>query len=360
MNNNNMQVIDQGYLGTSDILDPFALRPWVTRRGQSVVTEIVDMKLNKESGKPEPVFRNRQIFRNALLRKYEWELIDAEVQDVMRQPLVGVNDLLANGLTKQLGGVGISISTYEQLSDMSAADVSMSLNPKKGEGDQVAFTPVSIPIPIVSKPFTLDMRTLDASRRVGESLDTTQARTATRKVREAVEDMLFNGVGITVETATVYGYTNHPKRLTDTAANYGGGDFGTEGNAHKTLVGMIAAAVAAGAPGPYGVYIAPTQYRQIQELWSTGNTAESQLSSILRTLTELKFVRRSSSLADGSTLLVQLAKETVDLAIGMDVTPVSWQEFGGLVNEFRVMTAVAPRIKYDANDQCGVVHATGC
>lgn len=358
MNHNNL-AITRGYVTENQILDPFAMRPYVNKRGIPVIAVVSGMKQNAD-GTQTPVYREKQVFTNALLRKYEWEMIDAEVEDVMRQPLVGVNDLLAAGLTKPLGSIGTSISTYEQLSDMSDADVSMTLTPKKGENDRVEFTPQSIPVPIISKPFSLDLRTLDASRRIGESLDVTQARVATLKVRETLESILFNGSDIVVDTFAIYGYTNHPKRDTATATQYGGGDWGTAGNAHKTVVGMITALNAKGFFGPFGLYINSTQYSEILQLWSTGNTAESQLSTMQRTIPDLKFVRRAPKLDAGECVLVQLSKEVVDLAIAMDVTPVSWQEYGGMVNEFRVMTAVVPRIKFDANDQCGVAHATGC
>jgi uncharacterized linocin/CFP29 family protein len=358
--NHNSQIIQKGYMNNGQILDPFSMRPYLNERGEAVVTELSHMNQNAD-GVPEPVYKERKIHTNALLRRYEWELIDAEVNDVMRQPLVGVNDLLSLGLTKQLGGIGTSISTYEQLSDMSPADVSMSVTPKKGEDDRVAFTPQSIPVPIISKPFSLDLRTLDASRRVGESLDVTQARVATIKVRQTIEDMLFNGSSLLVDTFPIYGYTTHTKRSTATAAGYGGADWSAaDGNAHKTIVGMIKALNDLGFFGNFGLYVNPTQYSEIMHLTGTGSFSETQLSVIEKTIPDLSFVRRASSLSTGECTLVHLAKETVDLAIGMDVAPVSWQEYGGLVNEFRVMGAIVPRVKYDANDACGVAHATGC
>lgn len=358
--NHNLQVLNQGYLGANQILDPYSMRPYRNSRGESVVTEIAGVKQNAD-GKMVPTFRERKIATNALLRRYEWEMIDAEVMDVMRQPMVGIADLLNGGLTKPLGGIGVSISVYEQLSDMSAADVSMSVTPKKGEGDRVAFTPQSIPVPIISKPFSLDLRTLEASRRVGESLDVTQARTATIKVRQAIEDMLFNGSSLIVDTFPIYGYTTHTYRVADTAAGFGGADWSAaDGNAHKTVVGMIKALNDKGFFGPFGLYINATQYSEILHLTGDGDNSNTQLSVIQRTIPDLKFVRRSSNLDTGECTLVNMSKETVDLAIAMEVTPVSWQEYGGLVNEFRIMGAMVPRIKFDANNACGVAHATGC
>lgn len=307
--NHNSQIIKQGYLQDGQLLDPLSMRPYLNKQGVPVVAEIAGVKTNAD-GKPTPQYRERRVYTQALLRKYEWELIDAEVLDVMRQPLVGVSDLLSAGLTHNVGDIGVSISTYEQLSDMSDADVSMSVTPKKGEGDRVEFTPVSIPIPIISKPFTLDLRTLAASRRgAGEAIDVTQARTATRKVRETLEEMLFNGHDLTVQTYSIYGYTNHPRRSTGAAAAYGGADWSAaQGNAHKTIVGMIQALINLGATGPFGLYVNNTQYSEILQLNGDGNTAESQLTTILRTVPDLKFVRRAPRLDAGEAVLVQMTK----------------------------------------------------
>lgn len=355
-------ILTQGYMRAGeDVLDPFRMRPYKNSRGENVVSVFQGNQViqNKDGSQTfKPMFKEKPIFQNALLRKYDWEVIDAAVMDVMRQPLIGIQDLISRGLTRPLGSIGISIATYEQLSDMTPADISMNVTPRKGENDRVAFTPQSVPVPIISKPFTLDLRTLEASRRSGEGLDTTQARVATLKVREALEDMYFNGSTIQMQNFNVYGLLNAPKRISDTAAGYGGGVWSAaDGNAHKTITGMIAALVAKGFYGPYGVYVSPTPYAV--SLGLTGaNLTETQLSVIQRTIPDVAFIKRAPRLPDGTVVVVQLTAEVVDLAIGQDVTPLSWQEFGGLMNEFRVLMAAVPRIKFDANDNCGVAVAT--
>ena len=355
-------IFQQGFMRPGeDVLDPYRMRPYKNNRGENVISVLSGHKIIQNadgSQTMKPVYKEKVIYQNALLRKYDWEVIDTAVMDVMRQPLIGIQDLISAGLTRPLGGIGVSVSTYEQLSDMTPADVSMNVTPQKGEFDRVAFTPQSVPVPIISKPFSLDLRTLEASRRSGEGLDTTQARVATLKVREALEDMLFNGSTIQMKSFKVYGYTNAPNRITDTAAGFGGGVWSAaDGNAHKTITGMIAALVAKGFYGPYGVYISPTPYAV--SLGLTGaNLTETQLSVIQRTIPDVKFIKRAPRLTDGLVIVVQLTAEVVDLAIGQDITPLSWQEYGGLMHEFRVLMAAVPRIKFDANDNCGVAVAT--
>lgn len=361
--NRNQQIISQGYVDQRNLLDVHSMRPFINSRGEVVCTYPAGIEVVKnEKGVPtgtRVVYKNRRVIKNALLRQRDWEQIDAAVRDVMRQPLVGLDDLRANGLTQPLDGLGVTLSTYDQISDMSPAGVHMNVMPHKVEKDRPEFSAVSVPIPVISKPFTLDLRVLDASRRNGhEGLDVTGVRVATIKVREAIDDIIFNGSDVQIGTYKIYGYTNHPNRLADTAANFGGGDWGTDGNAHKTISGMIAAAVALGFNGPFGLYVASTQYAQTLNL-TGANLSDTQLSVITRTIPDLRFVKRAPKLAAGSAVLVNLTKETVDMAVGQDITSVSWQEFGGLVNEFMVLAAMAPRLKYDVDGTLGVIHVTG-
>lgn len=359
----NAQIINQGYVDQRSLLDVHSMRPFINSRGEVVCSYPAGVKMvkNEATGKmiQQVVYRNRRVFKNALLRARDWEQVDSAVRDVARQPLVGLDELRANNLTQRLDGLGVTLSTYDQISDMSPAGVHMNVMPHKVEKDRPVFGAVSVPIPVISKPFTLDLRTLDASRRNGhEGLDVTGIRVATIKVREAIDDIIFNGSDVQIGNYVIYGYTNHPDRLADTAGNFGGGDWATDTNPHKTITGMIAGLNARGFYGPFGLYVSTTQYNQGLALTGDAKT-QTQLSVIQATIPDLKFVRRSYKLADGTAVLVQLTRETVDIAIGQDIAPVSWQDFGGLVNEFMVLAAMAPRLKADSDGNLGVAHVTG-
>lgn len=293
---------------------------------------------------------------NALLRREEWERIDDAVLDVARTDLVGVADLINLGLTQDLGGLGTIISTYEQLSDMTEAEVSMT-GAARGERDRVTFTPVSIPVPIIHKDFQLDIRHLLASRNKGEALDTTQSRTATEQVTRKLEKILFNGHAQNLGGNVIYGYTNHPNRNTDTATNFGGGDFGTPGNGYKTIKGMIKVLRDDGYGGPYGCYVATTQYDQLLNLY--GSLDNTELGIIMDRIPDLSFMKPSYDLADGNLVTVSLRQKVVDLGVAEGIQPVMWQELGGFLMEFRVFSAMVPRIKADKEGKSGVAHATG-
>ncbi len=304
-----------------------------------------------------PVANERDSVVNALLERYEWEEIDAAVVRVARSNLVAVSDILDEGLIHRLGGLGTLQTTYEQLGDMDAADVSMD-GETPGSEDSTPYTPISLPVPIIHKDFRINIRTLEASRRLGDALDTVGVETATRKVNESVEAMLMNGTGLPKVGANQgQGFTNKTQRSSGTAASYGGGDFGTEGNGYKTVNGMINALKALGFNGPFGCYVARTQYGEVTARHTDGSGL-SELQAILNNVVDLKYMRPSDNLAAENVVVVNLNKETVDIAIATDLTTVQWVSMGGMVDHFKVMTALVPRVKHDSAGNCGVAHAT--
>lgn len=290
---------------------------------------------------------------NTLLRKDEWKELDDAVIDQAREQLVGIADLQAAGLTHPLGGLGTLISEFEKLQDMSAANVDMGAE-TAGEEDTVGFVLVGVPVPIVHKDFRINIRRLEASRRLGDSLDTTAAQVAARKVRDELEDILFNGEAITVGGNTIRGYTDHPDRNTGTAA----GDWGTIGNVYTTVNNMVRDAELDGYFGPFGLYVARTQYAEAREVFTDGS-GQSAIQRSLQNIPNLQFFKPSDRLADGAVVLVTLMRDVVDLAIAQNIVTVEWTEMGGMINRFKVMAAMVPRIKSDSAGNSGIVHYTG-
>ena len=294
------------------------------------------------------------IHQNALLRHDEWLEIDKAVLKTVQTELTGIDDLMAAGLTKKLGGLGTLLSAYEQLGDMTAANVSMDAD-VPGQEDRQTFDAQYVPIPIIHKDFRISLRHLLASRNNGEGLDVTQAAAATRVVKETMESMLFNGHAKTLGGYTIKGYTTATHRITGTAV----GDWGTAGNAYKTMVKAIGELAAKGFDGPFTVYVATTQFNQLLNLLGSVNDY-NELTVIERQLPMIKKLKRSFKLADENMVMVQMTDQVVDLAVAEDITPVQWDDMGGMLTHFRVMTALAPRIKFDANNACGVLHYTAC
>lgn len=301
---------------------------------------------------------NAAMRHNALLRKDEWLEIDRVVLETAKTELNAVQDLISQGLTKTLGGLGSKVSAYEKVSEMTAANVSMSVD-VPGDRDRLEYEQVNVPIPVIYKDFQFDLRDLQSARQSGDPLETDHITAATRVVTEAMESMVVTGHAKQLGGYVIEGYTDATYRLTDTAANYGGGDFGTAGNFYKTIVGVLTALRAIGFRGPFMVYIASTQYGQTLNLIDT-TSGRPEIAVVRDNIPEIRDIKPSFNLTDGHMVVVQMTPNVVDLAVGMALAPIQWTEMGGMITDFRIMTALAPRVKRDANNHTGVCHVTSC
>ena len=290
---------------------------------------------------------------NALLSKDEWEALDDRVVEITANVLNGIMDLRAAGLTVPLGGLGVLVSQYETISDMTDAAVNMAAE-IDDEEDRINYQLVGVPVPIISKSFRIDIRSLAASRQHGGMLDTTHVDTATRKVAEMLEYILFNGSAVVQRGQTIYGYLNHPSRNTIS----GGATWGTATNIVPNATAMIAGLVADNMYGPYKLYLHPTQFMQTYAL--NASTAVP----IVRTLEQLPgmgpgSIKASNYIPSGQAVLVNMSRDVVDLAIGQEILPVEWDTKGGLVTRWKVLGALVPRVKADAGGRSGIAHISG-
>jgi uncharacterized linocin/CFP29 family protein len=290
---------------------------------------------------------------NTLLHKDEWELLDSRVIQISANTLNAVADCRALGLTTNLGGLGVLVSQYEQVSDMTDASVNMAVE-VDDEEDRLNFPLVGVPVPIISKSFRIDARSLAATRRNGGALDTTHVDTATRKVAEKIEEMFFLGSTI------VQRGLNIPGVLTQTARNVvsGGADWGTATNIYPNTLAMVAALQADNFYGPYRLYLHPDQYIQMFAL--NASTAVPIVETILR-LPGFgpASIRPSNYVTAGQGVLINMTSDVVDIAIGQDIAPVEWETKGGLVTHYKVLGALVPRVKSDASGRSGVAHMSG-
>jgi uncharacterized linocin/CFP29 family protein len=290
---------------------------------------------------------------NTLLHKDEWELLDRRVVAISAVVLNAIADLRALGLTTNLGGLGVLVSQYEQVSDMNDANVNMAVE-DDDEEDRVNFPLIGVPVPIVSKGFRIDARSLSASRRNGSNIDTTHVDTATRKVAEKLEEIFFVGSTVVQRGQSIYGVTNHPARNIIS----GGATWGTATNIYPNVLAMVAGLQGDNYYGPYRMYLNPAQYIQTWAL--NANTFEP----IINTIQRLPgfgpgSVKAANFVPAGQAIMVNMTTDVVDVAIGQDIAPVEWETKGGLVTHYKVLAAMVPRVKSDAAGRSGVAHLSG-
>lgn len=305
-----------------------------------------------------PVLRDNGPLRaNDLLRKDEWEALDDAVVEVAKRQLGGIEDLQAAGLTRNLGSLGVLLDEYEAVSYIDEAEQNMS-GVAPGQRDLAKFTLNSVPIPITYRDFQIHMRHLEASRRGGSNIDTTNADLAARRVSEKLEDMLFNGSTVAIGGNTVAGYTTATSRITGSLS----GDWATfptvtGADIIADVLAMIAAAENENYFGQFMFYV-PVSYMQVLRNDFKANS-DKTIMQRLEEIDAFQGVRGTTSLT-AEVVAVRMTRDVVDLSVAAPITTVQWDEMGGMIQNFKVMAAMAPRIKIPdtANAKTGLVHYT--
>lgn len=306
--------------------------------------------------------RKDLIANQSTLEKDEWETVSDTMVQIAQERLVGIQDLRSAGLTRSIS-LATQIDIWHKISEFTEADVTMDGEVDSRE-DAITYAPTGVPVPITHKNFRIGERQLQSSRQMNNSLRTDGTAAATRRVSEMLEYLLFNGWTPSVSDAdgdsfTMYGYLTHPDRNAVTGAdwtNAGPGETNA-GNIRTTIVEMINALDADNySGGGYWLYIAPPQWREFRatvEAYGDGNTTARE--RIMDEFDqELAMVSRAGKLPDGTAVMVSPQPDVVELAVAEDIQTIEWQSGSGMTNMYKVMAAMAPEIKSDANGNSGV------
>lgn len=292
------------------------------------------------------------------LRHEEWKFFDQALVEEALIRLVGVADLEAAGLVKTVpNALGKTVFGWEQVTYMDPAIVSMD-GRAKSTNDKQEFSLNQNPLPITHKDFFLNLRQLEASRNQGESLDTTQVRTAGRVVAEQAEKMLFQG-GPTFGGLATYGYMTHPNRIT--SVTYDGGKFWNDttksGASYlKDLLNAITALQANRMYGPYWVYISTDAGVVIDNDYNAGTANIQSIRERLSKVEGVKAIRVADQLPTHQVIVVQATQDVVCWVKGESLQTVQWDEAGGFDLNFKAWQIAVPLIRADAQGRSGVCH----
>lgn len=291
-----------------------------------------------------------------ILRKDEWKLFDTTVINVARERLVIAGDLFSRGLTFPVNNaLGTTILEWEGATHMEGAEVNMSgITPDRG--DRMEFNLHAVPLPIIHKGFQLNIRHLEASRKLGATIDTLQAAQAARVVSETVEAMIINGNPMVVGTSQIYGLKNHPDRGTASLT-----DWSLGGTTPEVIVAEILAMMDTAATdhyyGPFMLYVPQAIWNaKFQDDYKANG--DRTLLERVRNIDGIVDVRPSNNLVATEALLVQMTSDVVDLIDGIQPMLVQWDSNGGFTVNFKVMAIIIPRVKSTETNQSGIVHGT--
>jgi uncharacterized linocin/CFP29 family protein len=297
---------------------------------------------------------------NSMLMEDEWVEIDRVVLTAQRYPLRVVEFLRGRGLTAPLGGVGSLESRWYTASAITRATVNMT-GRGRADRDLPEMMQDAVPVPVIFKEISIDWRTLEASRRLGDALDLTALVEAVRVVAEDLENLVVNGTtSVQLNGRPIYGLRTHPKRKTDTATNYGGGDWGTATNVLNTARGMIQAANAQNNYGPFVLTVSQTQYNEAALSRYTDGSGETPLDSLLKLpMIDDVIPLPPNTMPDGEAELLQPTSDYIEFAEALPIQVREWTSGDGLESMFKVMTIATPKIKARQGNETGIVHVTG-
>lgn len=340
--------------------DVNVLRPYKDVKGRNRIT----VNTGKIDEKGNPVYKSEFTTNAATLRKDEWLRLDRVLIAERRKRLRAYADLRAANTYGGFDGFATMAIEHETIDDPGEAFVDYDgLTERQGATPHFGLD--GLPLPIIHAPFWFSSRKLAISRKLGTPLSTTMASIATRRVMETVEKMTIGtlaGPALNVpsesQTYNIYGYTNHPNRITKTnitaptATSWTGKTLVTE------ILDMISSLQDDGYYGPYMVYHSPAWSKYLDEDYSDSK-GDNTLRQRIEAIDEVQNFRRLDFFGSGYQLLVVEMTEDVARAVnGMEFSMVQWDSKGGFQKNFRVLGIQVPQIRSTINNKTGVAHGT--
>jgi len=275
----------------------------------------------------------RTLVENGVLREDQTREIDASVLRVASRDLVAVGDLRAAGLTRPLMDIGVTSFEYDRVTPVGPASQGMAIL-NLGDRDRVLFSRNAIPVPSTSSQFEMDAREKAAGRHGGgDSVDTINIEAHTRAVAEKLETTLVCGSDVVLGENGLFGYTNADCRH---QLSFTGAVWGESG---ATPIADINAARQVlrdnGHNGPYIVYVGPNLDTTLDEDYKA--ESERTLRERILSMDGISQVKVLASLPDDNVLVVQMTSDVIQMATAQDITPVTWDLYGGLLTRWAII-----------------------
>jgi hypothetical protein len=321
-----------------------------------------------------PVFNVNNAFT---LRKDQWILLDNAVLTAFRTRLRAWADLRAAATFGGFDGMATPILEYEAVMDIGSAGKDME-GLTEGKNFQPSFELRGQPLPITHSDFWLSERFLAISRTKGQPADTIRGEMAGRRVGELVEDTVIGNVaGVlygdktrytnaagTTQDSKVYGYTNHPDRITYTTLTASASV--TPEGLFNHIIAMREAAYAQGVYGPFMVYVSTPYDAKLDNLFKLDTSNYPTIGTTrqaIKTIDGIIDVRRLDRLSGDVILMVQMGGGMIQAINGLELTTVQWDTKGSMQHNFKVMCIQEPRIRSAFKQQsttrvAPIVHGT--
>ncbi len=293
-------------------------------------------------------------------------VIDQAVINVGFSRLQFVAALIQAGLTYSLpDAMSIPFLETEKMNKVGAPIRTM--NPEaRGEDQLPAMSAGRLPIYITKDQFSLGIRELGMSRRVGLPLDTALIEQKTRAVNEAIEDAAINGATTLDGQALYVGGYNAPGLLNAPDANVATltntswtGSSPVGATVMAQINSMMAQLIADNKRGPYTLFVPPGVDQAFNLDFKANGDASirarvEQMSAGGRPLN----IVLVDNLPATKVALVQMTRDVVDVVDGIRPTVVPYTSATGFTFHNIVMAIIVPRFRSDYDGNSGIVIGT--
>jgi len=330
-------------------LEPGRMRPYIGKNGRAYITLY-------KGGNPKELSSYQAIpVDNATLQRDEWKQLDDAVLKISEERLGGIQDLIDNGLTFDLGNaMGTTVLEWHDISDAMEASLTMD-GVTRGKGDRPNYSTHYLPIPIIHVDYEINARVLEASRKLGNPLDTTSAERAARKVNEKLEEMLFTDISYSFGGGAIKSYLNFADRNQVSLTENWDASGKTAAEILADVLNLKQASIDAYHYGPWMLYI-PTAYETTLDGDYDATTPGTTIRERILKIAGIKGIKIIDKLTANNVLLVQMTTDVVRLVRGLGIQNIEWQTEGKFITKYKVLTIQVPQIRSDQDGKCGIVH----
>ncbi len=342
-----------------------AMRPYLGDDGKIYISTYNGGDVTKRTSYSEMCINSSPtpMMVNATLRRDEWKQLDEKLMELAMYRLGGWQDLLDKGLVYNIGNaMGTTVLEWHDVGDALSAELNMD-GIYRGKNDQVEFQTNYLPLPITHSNYELNLRHLEASRKLGNALDTFMVERAVRKIHEKQENMLFTDTDYAYGTKDdrnrnkIYSYVNFPDRNIVALTTKWDASAKTAQGILNDVLTLKKTSIAAYHYGPWMMYI-PTDYETVLDDDYDTQTPGKTIRERIMAISGISGIKVIDSLAEDTILLVEMKPDTVRIVNGFGLTNVEDKQEFGLITKYKVMTIQVPQIRSDQNGKCGIVHAT--
>lgn len=288
-----------------------------------------------------------------------WLMADDVAIQAAKTSLRAVGDLISDGAVMDFDGMAHPVVSWQTVTDITYATVSMWGDLEEGENDKPEFGIAYLPIPIIHKDLMFGARELAVATRGSNPfpIDNDTIAKASRRCAELAEDMLVgNRATFTYQGYSVYGYRTHPSRLTKVLTLPTDGAW-TPQTLVTEMLAMRQQLRDKFMPGPYRVYISSNWEPYFDDDYSgayNGDTLRTRLEKIKA----IRSIDTLDSLTGYQIIMVDTTGKTVRMLRGMPLRVLQWSANGGMEIRYKVMMILVPQFRPDDQGNLGVLHAT--